>query len=74
MDGRGAGRDNVTARRLWRSVKYEEVYLRAYGSASEANASIGRYLTFYNGRRPRSSLDRKTPDHVYFNQPLLAAA
>ena len=74
MDGRGAWRDNVFVERLWRSVKYEEVYLRAYGSVSEARTSIGRYLTFYNGRRPHSSLDRKTPDHVHFNQPLLAAA
>ena len=74
MDGRGAWRDNVVVERLWRSVKYEEVYLRAYGSVSDARASIGRYLTFYNSRRPHSSLDRKTPDHVYFNQPLLAAA
>ncbi|WP_397588293.1 IS3 family transposase [Sandarakinorhabdus limnophila] len=74
IDGRGAWRDNVFVERLWRSVKYEEVYLRAYGSVSEARASIGRYLTFYNGRRPQSSLDRKTPDHVYFNQPILAAA
>jgi putative transposase len=74
MDGRGAWRDNVSALRLWRSVKYEEVYLRAYSSVSDARASLGRYLTFYNGRRPHSSLDRKTPDHVYFNQPLLAAA
>lgn len=74
MDGRGAWRDNVFVERLWRSIKYEEVYLRAYGSVSEARASIGRYLTFYNGRRPHSSLDRRTPDHVYFNRPLLAAA
>ncbi|MEB0282325.1 IS3 family transposase, partial [Sphingomonas sp. 10B4] len=74
MDGRGAWRDNVFVERLWRSVKYEEVYLRAYGSVSEARASIGRYLAFYNGRRPHSSLDRRTPDTVYFNQPLLAAA
>jgi hypothetical protein len=74
MDGRGAWRDNVVVERLWRSVKYEEVYLRAYGSVSEARASIGRYLDFYNGRRPHSSLDRRTPDHVYFNRPLLAAA
>ena len=74
MDGRGAWRDNVFVERLWRSVKYEEVYLRAYSSVSDARNSIGRYLTFYNGRRPHSSLDRKTPDHVYFNQPLLAAA
>lgn len=74
MDGRGAWRDNMFVERLWRSVKYEEVYLRAYGSVSEARALIGRYLTFYNGRRPHSSLDRRTPDHVYFNRPLLAAA
>jgi putative transposase len=74
MDGRGAWRDNVFVERLWRSVKYEEVYLRAYGSVSEARASIGRYLTFYNRRRPHSSLDRRTPNHVYFNRPLLAAA
>ena len=60
--------------RMWRSVKYEEVYLRAYGSVSEARASISRYLTCYNTRRPHLSLDHKTPDHVYFNQPLLAAA
>ena len=60
--------------RLWRSVKYEEVFLRAYGSVSEARTLLGRYLTLCNGRRPHSSLDRKTPDHVYFNQPLLAAA
>src|SRR5919106_2034525 len=67
MDGRGAWRDNVFVERLWRSVKYEEVYLRAYDSVSEARISIGRYLTFYNGKRPHSSLDRKTPDQAYFN-------
>jgi putative transposase len=74
MDGRGAWRDNVFVEHLWRPVKYEEVYLRAYSSVSEVRASLGRYLTFYNNRRPHSSLDPKTPDHVYFNQPLLAAA
>jgi putative transposase len=57
MDGKGAWRDNVFVERLWRSIKYEEVYLRAYDTVSEARASIGRYLTFYNGRRPHSSLD-----------------
>ena len=57
MDGRGAWRDNVFVERLWRSVKYEEVYLRAYEGVSDARASIGRYLDFYNGRRPHSSLD-----------------
>ncbi|WP_131120261.1 IS3 family transposase [Lichenihabitans psoromatis] len=74
MDGKGAWRDNVFVERLWRSVKYEEVYLRAYETVSHARGSIGRYLDFYNGRRPHSSLGRKTPDHAYFNQPLLAAA
>ena len=67
MDGKGAWRDNVFVERLWRSVKYEEVYLRAYDSVSEARASIGRYLDFYNRRRPHSSLDGATPDQAYFN-------
>ena len=66
MDGRGAWRDNVFVERLWRSVKYEEVYLRAYGSVGEARASIGRYLEFYNRKRPHSSLDARTPDQAYF--------
>ncbi len=75
MDGKGAWRDNVFVERLWRSVKYEEVYLRAYESVSEARASIGRYLNFYNGRRPHSSLDGVTPDQAYFNSlPLRLAA
>jgi putative transposase len=66
MDGKGAWRDNVFVERLWRSVKYEEVYLRAYDNVSAARASIGRYLDFYNGRRPHSSLDGTTPDQAYF--------
>jgi putative transposase len=75
MDGKGAWRDNVFVERLWRSVKYEEVYLRAYDRVSEARASIGRYLNFYNGRRPHSSLDGVTPDQAYFNSlPLRLAA
>lgn len=76
MDGKGAWRDNVFVERLWRTIKYEEVYLRAYASVSEARASIGRYLGFYNSRRPHSSLDGKTPDQVYFNtlSPLPVAA
>ena len=68
MDGRGSWRDNVFVERLWRSIKYEEVYLRAYATVSEARVSIGRYLAFYNGRRPHSSLDRQTPDQAYFNR------
>jgi putative transposase len=75
MDGKGAWRDNVFVERLWRSVKYEEVYLRAYDGVSEARASIGRYLDFYNRRRPHSSLDGITPDQAYFDPlPFRAAA
>jgi putative transposase len=75
MDGKGAWRDNVFVERLWRSVKYEEVYLRAYDSVSEARMSIGRYLDFYNGRRPHSSLDGMAPDQAYFTPlPLRLAA
>jgi putative transposase len=66
MDGKGAWRDNVFVERLWRSVKYEEVYLRAYDSVSDARGSIGRYLDLYNRRRPHSSLDDMTPDQAYF--------
>jgi putative transposase len=73
MDGRGA--DNIFVERVWRSVKYEEVYLRAYATVSDARASIGRYLGFYNSRRPHSSLDRQTPDTAYFTRlPHIAAA
>lgn len=75
MDGKGAWRDNVFVERLWRSVKYEEVYLRAYDSVSEARGSIGRYLDFYNRKRPHSSLSKKTPDQAYFdNLPQVVAA
>ena len=75
MDGRGAWRDNVFVERLWRSVKYEEVYLHAYDSVGEARASIGRYLDFYNRKRPHSSLDARTPDRAYFEHlPQVAAA
>jgi putative transposase len=65
MDGRGSWRDNVFIERLWRSVKYEEVYLRAYESVSEARACIGRYFAFYNSQRPHSSLGGMTPDEFY---------
>jgi putative transposase len=75
MDGKGAWRDNVFVERLWRSIKYEEVYLHAYDSVSKARNSIGRYLDFYNGRRPHSSLDGTTPDQAYFALlPLRSAA
>ena len=71
MDGKGAWRDNVFVERLWRSVKHEEVYLRAYDSVSDARASLGRYLDLYNRRRPHSSLDGMTPDRAYFGYPML---
>jgi putative transposase len=75
MDGKGAWRDNVFVERLWRSIKYEEIYLKAYDSVGEARASLGRYLEFYNRKRPHSSLDRRTPDQAYFDGlPQLAAA
>jgi len=76
MDGKGAWRGNVFIERLWRTIKYEEVYLHAYANVPEARASIGRYISFYNGRRPHSSLDGKTPDQAYFNPltPLSVAA
>ena len=76
MDGKGSWRDNVFVERLWRTIKYEEVYLHAYTDVPEARAAIGKYLTFYNSKRPHSSLDRRTPDQAYFNtlQPIPAAA
>ena len=69
MDGKGAWRDNVFVERLWRSVKYEEVYLKAYETVSDVKSGLGRYFQFYNTRRPHSSLERQTPDQVYFNRP-----
>jgi len=67
MDGKGAWRDNVFVERLWRTIKYEEVYLRAYASVPEARASLGRYIEgSYNTCRPHSSLDGQTPDEAYF--------
>ena len=75
MDGKGSWRDNVFVERLWKSVKYEEVYLKAYESVSVAKAGIAKYFAFYNTRRPHSRLDRHTPDQVYFNSlPLPRAA
>ena len=67
--------DNVFVERLWRSVKYEDVYLRAYETPGELRAGLGRYFEFYNTKRRHSALDRRTPDAVYFEQatPELAA-
>ncbi len=66
MDGKGAWRDNVFVERVWRSVKYEEVYLKAYESVGHARRSIGDYIHLYNQRRPHSSLEDRTPDEAYF--------
>lgn len=67
MDGKGAWRDNVFVERLWKTIKYEEVYLHAYNTVSDAKAGIGRYIDFYNRRRPHRALDGTTPDSVYFD-------
>jgi putative transposase len=67
MDGKGAWRDNVFVERLWRTIKYEEVYLRAYVGVAAARASISRYLGFYNGKRPHSSLGGRSPDQAYIH-------
>ena len=69
MDGRGRWADNVFVERLWRSLKYEHVYLHAYESVGEARDKIGRYFEFFNARRPHSSLGAQTPDQVYFHRP-----
>ena len=66
MDGKGCWRDNVLIEQLWRTVRSEEVYLRAYECTSEARENLTRYLTFYNRTRPHSALDGQTPDQVYF--------
>jgi putative transposase len=67
MDGKGCWRDNMFVERLCKSIQYEEVYLRTNDSVAQAKASLGQYLAFYNTRRPHPSLERKTPDQVYFN-------
>ncbi len=67
MDGRGAWRDNVFVERLWRSVKYERVYLKAYESVSAARADIADYMSWYNTHRPHSSLERLTPHEKYLD-------
>lgn len=65
MDGRGCWRDNVFVERLWRTVKYDEVYLKAYESVTEARQGLERYFAFYNQGRPHTALDDKTPDEFY---------
>jgi putative transposase len=66
MDGRGQWRDNVFVERLWKSVKYEEVYLKAYETVSAAREQIGRYFAFYNARRPHRAHEGQTPATIYF--------
>jgi len=65
MDGTGCWRDNVFVERLWRSLKYEEVYLHAYETVRDAHQGVARYVTFYNQLRPHRALDGRTPDRVY---------
>ena len=76
MDGRGAWRDNVFVERLWRSVKYERVYLKAYDGVSAARADIAEYLDWYNVHRGHSSLERLTPNEKYLTAlpPMALAA
>ena len=68
MDGKGRWMDNVFIERLWRSVKYEHVYLHAYENVEEARQQLANYFSFYNARRPHSSLGAATPDTAYFSQ------
>lgn len=75
MDGKGCWRDNIFVERLWKTIKYEEVYLHAYETVSAARESLSRYISFYNSRRPHRALDGQSPDAVYFSSwPLAAAA
>ncbi len=66
MDGKGRWVDNVFVERLWRSVKYEDLYLHAYETMRELKAALANYFDFYNARRPHQSLDYRTPDEMYF--------
>jgi putative transposase len=70
MDGSGSYRDNLFVERFWRTLKYEEVYLKAYADAREARTDIGRYIQFYNGARPHQALGYQTPAQVYYAEPI----
>ncbi len=74
MDGKGRWVDNVFVERLWRSVKYEDIYLHAYESVRELKAALARYFEFYNVRRPHQSLKDRTPDEMYFGTDLMKKA
>lgn len=69
MDGKGRALDNIFTERLWRTVKYEDVYLKDYGSPREARIGLSEYLGFYNSERPHQSLGYRTPKDVYFQGP-----
>ncbi len=69
MDGKGRALDNIFTERLWRTIKYEEVYLHSYAHPKEARASLAHYVDFYNHRRPHQALDYRTPAEVYFGAP-----
>jgi putative transposase len=68
MDGRGRCIDNIFTERLWRTVKYENIYIKSYGNLEEARAGLTKYFDFYNNRRFHSRLDDLTPSEVYFNK------
>ena len=74
MDGKGRWIDNVFVERLWRSVKYEDIYLRAYETPAALRTGLEKYFRFYNGRRRHTALDRRTPDAVYFEQIAMTTA
>lgn len=74
MDGKGRWVDNVMIERFWRTIKYDEIYLRSYENGSEAHACIGKYIRYYNSRRPHDSHGMKTPDAVYYGHPTSSAA
>jgi putative transposase len=74
MDGKGRWIDNVFVERLWRSVKYEDIYLHAYETVWEVRAALASYFSFYNARRPHQSLDYRTPDEMYFGTELMKQA
>ena len=74
MDGKGRWVDNVFIERLWRGVKYEEVYLKAYDDMRSARISLKNYFAFYNSERRHQSLDRQTPDSVYYEAAMQLAA
>ena len=73
MDGKGAWRDNVFIERFWRTIKYEDIYLRAYATPRELRQGLKRYIQFYNSDRPHQSLDDRTPDEMYYDTVALAA-